>query len=292
MAKTKMELIKEIRAITDAPMIDCKRALEETNYDLEAAIQWLNDNILKKAAKKSGRIAAEGIVKYVENDMFAVVYELNSETDFVIQNEKFLKLASEIEEVLLSKKFTNENELSALVNKDGKSLMTLCEEATGVIGEKIALRRAIQVEKASLVTGYTHNNSKIAVLVTGEGKDANALRNVAMHVAAMNPKFATLDQVPAETVQALKDEFSADESLAKKPEKIQQMIINGKVDKELSEFVLEKQSFVMESSLTVSQYLEQHSTKILNFVRLELAEGIEKVETDFAAEVAAQMNKA
>ncbi|MDJ1646337.1 translation elongation factor Ts [Mycoplasma phocimorsus] len=292
MAKTKMELIKEIRAITDAPMIDCKRALEETNYDLEAAIQWLNDNILKKAAKKSGRIAAEGIVKYVENDMFAVVYELNSETDFVIQNEKFLKLASEIEEVLLSKKFTNENELSALVNKDGKSLMTLCEEATGVIGEKIALRRAIQVEKANLVTGYTHNNSKIAVLVTGEGKDANALRNVAMHVAAMNPKFATLDQVPAETVQALKDEFSADESLAKKPEKIQQMIINGKVDKELSEFVLEKQSFVMESSLTVSQYLEQHSTKILNFVRLELAEGIEKVETDFAAEVAAQMNKA
>ncbi|MDJ1645770.1 translation elongation factor Ts [Mycoplasma sp. M5725] len=292
MAKTKMELIKEIRAITDAPMIDCKRALEETNYDLEAAIQWLNDNILKKAAKKSGRIAAEGIVKYVENDMFAVVYELNSETDFVIQNEKFLKLASEIEEVLLSKKFTNENELSALVNKDGKSLMTLCEEATGVIGEKIALRRAIQVEKANLVTGYTHNNSKIAVLVTGEGKDANALRNVAMHVAAMNPKFATLDQVPAETVQALKDEFSADESLAEKPEKIQQMIINGKVDKELSEFVLEKQSFVMESSLTVSQYLEQHSTKILNFVRLELAEGIEKVETDFAAEVAAQMNKA
>lgn len=292
MAKTKMELIKEIRAITDAPMIDCKKALEETNYELEAAIQWLNDNILKKAAKKSGRIAAEGIVKYVENDQFAVVYELNSETDFVIQNEKFVKLAAEIEEVLLSRRFTNEEELSLLVNKDNKTLTTLCEEATGVIGEKIALRRAIQVEKTNLVTGYTHNNSKIAVFVTGEGKDANILRNVAMHIAAMNPKFATTAQVPAQTIQALKDEFSADESLAKKPEKIQQMIINGKIDKELSEFVLEKQPFVMESSLTVAQYLSQHSIKLLNFVRLELAEGIEKVETNFAAEVAAQMNKA
>ncbi|UUD37079.1 Elongation factor Ts [Mycoplasmopsis californica] len=292
MADNKLELIKKIREITDAPMLDCKKSLEESNWDLDKAIQWLNENKLKKAAKKSNRIAAEGIVKFVKNSKFAVLYELNSETDFVVQNQKFIELSKKIEEVLLANKFSNEAELLKLKTKDKKDLKLLCDEATGVIGEKIALRRAIQLPaNKGLVTGYTHNNNKIAVIVIGEGKDETVLRNVGMQIAAMNPQYALVSDVPKKEIKKLEDEFKKDPTLANKPAQIQQKIVDGKINKELSEFVLEKQDFVMESGMKVEQYLAQHNTKLISFVRYELAEGVEKQVTNFADEVAAQMKK-
>lgn len=288
----KIALIKEIRGITDAPMLDCRKALEESNWDLDAAIDWLNKNKLEKAAKKSNRIAAEGIVRYAENSKFAVLYELNSETDFVVQNDKFQALSKHIEDVLLNNAFNDTHELAAIKDSEGKDLATLSNEATGVIGEKITLRRAIQFSKESnLVAGYTHNNNRIAVAVYGTGSNATALRNVGMHIAAMNPRFALLSDVPATEVEEIRSKYASDPMLEKKPEAIRGKIVEGQVSKELAEFVLEAQPFVMESGMTVKEYLLQQGVQLVGFSRMELAEGIEKVETDFAAEVAAQMAK-
>ncbi|WP_027334390.1 translation elongation factor Ts [Mycoplasma elephantis] len=292
MADNKLELIKKIREITDAPMLDCKKSLEESGWDLDKAIQWLNENKLKKAAKKSTRIAAEGIVKFIKNNKYAVLYELNSETDFVVQNQKFIDLSKKIEELLLSNKFNNEEELEKIKTKDNKNIKLLCDEATGVIGEKIALRRAVQLPvNNKLVVGYTHNNNKIAVIVVGEGQNETILRNVGMQVAAMNPQYALVKDVPNEQIKKMETEFKKDPSLAKKPEKIQEKIIEGKINKELSEFVLEKQAFVMESGMSVEQYLKQNNTVLISFIRYELAEGVEKQVVNFADEVAAQMKK-
>lgn len=286
----KIALIKEIRAITDAPMLDCREALENSDWDLDKAITWLNQNKLQKAAKKSTRIAAEGIVKYAENSEFAILYELNSETDFVVKNDKFQTLAKEVEATLLANDFNSIEDLANVKTADGKPLLTLVDEATGVIGEKISLRRAVKFSKSNnLVAGYTHGNFRIAAAVIGQGNDATVLSNLAMHIAAMNPEFALAKDVPESRIKELVDKYSADELLAKKPEKIREQIVQGKVNKDLSDFVLEKQQFVMESGMTVEQYLKKNNTVLNSFVRMELAEGIEKAVVDFATEVKAQI---
>lgn len=286
----KIALIKEIRAITDAPMLDCREALENSDWDLDKAITWLNQNKLQKAAKKSTRIAAEGIVKYAENSEFAILYELNTETDFVVKNDKFQTLAKEVEATLLANDFNSIEDLANVKTADGKPLLTLVDEATGVIGEKISLRRAVKFSKSNnLVAGYTHGNFRIAAAVIGQGNDATVLSNLAMHIAAMNPEFALVKDVPESRIKELVDKYSADELLAKKPEKIREQIVQGKVNKDLSDFVLEKQQFVMESGMTVEQYLKNNNTVLNSFVRMELAEGIEKAVVDFATEVKAQI---
>lgn len=286
----KIALIKEIRTITDAPMLDCREALENSDWDLDKAITWLNQNKLQKAAKKSTRIAAEGIVKYAENSEFAILYELNSETDFVVKNDKFQTLAKEVEATLLANEFNSVEDLTNVKTVDGKPLLTLVDEATGVIGEKISLRRAVKFSKSNnLVAGYTHGNFRIAAAVIGQGNDATVLSNLAMHIAAMNPEFALVKDVPESRIKELVDKYSADELLAKKPEKIREQIVQGKVNKDLSDFVLEKQQFVMESGMTVEQYLKNNNTVLNSFVRMELAEGIEKAVVDFATEVKAQI---
>ncbi|UVD81494.1 translation elongation factor Ts [Mycoplasma iguanae] len=289
-----MALIKELRERTNAAMIDCKKALESSQWDIEKAIVWLQENGKAKAAKKAGRIAAEGLVNAMANDQAAVIYEVNSETDFVAQNQGFLDLVDEIGKTLLAHDFSNSEQALQLKNSAGKTLEELTIDATATIGEKISLRRAqrINLSDTQVAGSYKHSNGQIATLVLIEGKDAEAARGVAMHVAAMNPEYALVADVPTEKIASLRKEFLADPALAGKPEKIQQNIVEGKINKALAETVLELQDFVVDNAFKVNKFLESKNSKLVSIVRFEVGEGIEKVANDFASEVAAQVSEA
>ncbi|MGZ9413320.1 translation elongation factor Ts [Mycoplasma sp. 1012] len=293
-----MALIKELRERTDAPMVDCKKALEASSWSVEKAILWLQENGKAKAAKKAGRIAAEGLVSVATNGKAAVVFEVNSETDFVAQNKQFIDLVNKIGQVLLKGDFSSNEEATHLKDENGKTIEELCVDATATIGEKIAFRRAkkLSASESQRIGSYIHTNGRVASLVLINGENEEAAKNVSMHVAAMNPEYALVSQVPSSEVDKLTKEFTLeienDPKNSKKPENIKQMMINGKVEKELAKIVLELQEFVMDSSFKVKSYLDSKKSSLLEIVRFEVGEGIEKQETDFAAEVAAQVAEA
>ena len=281
--------IKELRDRTFAGFLDCKKALEASDWDMEKAIEWLKEKGAAKAAKKAGNIAAEGITNIVSNDSQFVIYELNSQTDFVVENKEFLEFADKIGAALLANEFNNIEEALNISTSDG-TVSDIVTQATAKIGEKIVLRRAIRINKeAGNAYGlYVHNNKRISsVMITKGGNDETA-RFVAMHVASMNPEFLDESQVPSETVKTLKDEIINSDSLQGKPDNIKEQISQGMLRKKLSELTLVDQEFVMEK-MPVKKYLSNVGATALTMIRFEVGEGIEKVETDFAAEVAAQM---
>src|SRR5690554_586461 len=285
------KLVKELREMTGAGMMDCKKALVETNGDLEAAVVWLRENGITKAQKKAGRVAAEGVCAFVVKGNKAVIYEVNSETDFVARNEVFQNLVSNIGEAIVNSDITNPEEaVNAKLGEETVQEMLVNGIAT--IGENLTLRRVNIVEKTDdqIFGTYSHNNGMIAVLTVLEGNNEEVAKDVCMHIAAMNPKYLDRSSVDAEYLEQER-QILVNETLNEgKPEHIVDKIVEGKVQKLLKGICLVDQEFVKDPDLTVGKYAEKHNSKIISFVRLEVGEEIEKKAEDFAAEVMAAVN--
>ncbi|WP_434329764.1 translation elongation factor Ts [Mycoplasma capricolum subsp. capricolum] len=289
------KLIKELREITQAGMMDCKKALEASDNNIDNAIVWLRENGLAKAAKKTDRVAAEGIVLAKENDQKIVILEVNSETDFVAKNEKFLSLVDEIANALLSSNVSSLEEGLQVKTNSGLTIEQSLISATATIGEKIALRRFELVNKTSGSSViYNHANKRVSTLLVFDNKlDSNDAYNVAMHVAAMAPKYINMDQIPDDFKNAemhiIKEQAKDDAKLQAKPANVLENILKGKLSKRLAEVSLLDQLFVIDESFKVGDFLKSKHVSLVKMIRYEVGEGIEKVVTNFADEVAAQL---
>jgi len=298
-------MVKELREMTGAGMMDCKKALNETNGDIDAAVEFLRKNGQAKAEKKAGRVAAEGMVKaVVVEDKTASLVEVNSETDFVAKNEEFQIFVDAV--------------AVQAVNSDAKDIDTFLDEAWGgdasktvkevlvekiaIIGENLNIRRFEKITTDGVVVSYIHGGGRIGVLVEAETDVINdeikaALRNVAMQVAAMYPKYVSRDEVSQEYIDHEKEilHAQAKQENPEKPDNIIEKMIVGRLNKVLKEVCLLDQSYVQDGDLTVAQYVDKigkengTTLSVKRFVRFETGEGIEKKEDDFAAEVAAQV---
>lgn len=286
------QMVKELREKTGAGMMDCKRALEETNGDIEKAIDFLREKGIAKAAKKADRIAAEGLCNFVIDGNTAFVYELNSETDFVSKNEQFLELLETISKILINSDATNTEEALALV-KDGKTVETLLADATATIGEKITLRRVSRITKedAQGFGAYKHLGGRIVTLVVTEKDDDVVAKDIAMHVAAQKPKYLDRSQVDQETLEHERHILTQQALQEGKPANIVDKMVVGRLNKYLQDICLVDQGFVKDPDQKVSDYLKTNKNNVVSFVRLEVGEGIEKRQEDFAAEVQAQLKK-
>lgn len=284
-------MVKELREQTGAGMLDCKKALTETNGNMEEAITWLREKGISKAAKKQTRIAAEGLATAKINGNDAVLVEVNSETDFVAKNPEFVSLVDGIANVILDKKPANMEEAMKL-ELDGTSIEEAIVNKTATIGEKLSFRRFELVEKNdNQVFGtYSHMGGKIVTLALLEGNDTEVAKDIAMQIAAMRPLYLDRESVPEERIQKEREiltEQAENEGLDsnKLP-----MIVNGRLNKFFEEVCLVDQGFVKENKMKVSKYVESKNMKILSFVRYEVGEGMEKKEENFADEVAKQIN--
>lgn len=286
------KLVKELRDKTGAGMMDCKKALTATEGDLDKAVDWLREKGIAKAAKKQSRIAAEGLCNVLVKDNEAVVYELNSETDFVAKNDNFANLLDMVGDTILNSKATNIEE-ALKVEKDGKTLEDILVEATAQIGEKISLRRVSRVVKSDdqVFGAYKHMGGKIVSLVVINGDSEDVARDVAMHVAAINPKYLNQDEISDEVIAHEKQVLTNEALNEGKPAKIVEKMVAGRLNKYLKEICLVNQPFVKDPDLTVEKFVKQHKSDIASFLRLEVGEGIEKRQDDFAEEVMAQVNK-
>lgn len=284
-------MVKELREQTGAGMLDCKKALTETNGNMEEAITWLREKGISKAAKKQTRIAAEGLATAKINGNDAVLVEVNSETDFVAKNPEFVSLVDGIANVILDKKPANMEEAMKL-ELDGTSIEEAIVNKTATIGEKLSFRRFELVEKTdNQVFGtYFHMGGKIVTLALLEGNDTEVAKDIAMQIASMRPLYLDRESVPEERIQKEREiltEQAENEGLDsnKLP-----MIVNGRLNKFFEEICLVDQGFVKENKMKVSKYVESKNMKILSFVRYEVGEGMEKKEENFADEVAKQIN--
>ena len=281
-------LVKELREKTGAGMMDCKKALEETNGNIDEAVDWLREKGISKAAKKASRIAAEGLCEVAVDGNNAYLFELNSETDFVAKNEKFTALLAQIGEICVKNNCKAAEEVLA---NGGEKLVV---DATATIGEKISLRRVELVTKNDNQSFgvYKHMGGKIATVCVVEGDDAELAKDLSMHVTATHPLYTSKADVPADYLEKethVQMELAKnDEKLAGKPEAALAKIIEGKVNKQLKEICLLDQPFVKDPGVTVEQHLANKHSAIVSFVRYEVGEGMEKRNDDFAAEVAAQ----
>lgn len=288
------QMVKELREKTGAGMLDCKKALEASNGVMEDAITWLREKGIAKAAKKEGRVAAEGLCNVVVKGNKAVLFELNSETDFVSKNQQFLNTLALVGEIIMDSNATTTEE-ALNVEKDGKSVATLLIEATSTIGEKISLRRVSVVNKKDdeVFGAYKHMGGRIVTLTVVKGADESVAKDVAMHAAAMSPKYLSQNDISAEEIEkekAIQTELAKnDPKNAGKPDAIIEKMISGRLMKGFKEVCLVDQPFVKNPDITVGKYVESQKGQIVQFIRLQVGEGIEKVSTDFAAEVAAQM---
>ncbi|WP_368791098.1 translation elongation factor Ts [Companilactobacillus farciminis] len=290
MSKITAAQVKELRDKTSVGMMDAKKALVAADGNMQEAIDKLREKGIAKAAKKSGNIAAEGLTHIEISGNKAAIIEVNSETDFVSSNDKFINLVNEIGKAVVANEPKTMDE--ALELKIGDQ--TINEAITGltaVIGEKISLRRFQVLDKTdSQVFGsYLHNGGLIGAIVTLEGADEATAKDVAMHVAAVNPEFMDRDQVPADRLEHEKAIFTEETKAEGKPEKIIPRIVEGRLNKFLSEISLADQEFVKDSDMTVQQFVESKNGKLVSFVRYEVGEGIEKKQEDFAEEVKNQM---
>ena len=285
--------VKELRELTGAGMMDCKKALTECEGDIKKAIDWLREKGIAKAAKKEGRIAAEGLAKILIEGNKAVVLEVNSETDFVAKNDRFLALLDEAAKTIFNSNAKTVEEALALPTAEG-TLNDSFIAAVAVIGEKITLRRFEIVEKSDdeLFGSYTHQGGRIVAVTVVKGTaDAQVAKNMAMQVASMNPTYVSRDEMPQEVVaherEVQEGIMANDASLANKPEKVKAGIIEGRVSKALQDMCLVDQEYFLDSNLKCGQYLKENNAEVVKFVKYIVGEGIEKKQDDFAAEVAA-----
>lgn len=290
--------VKELREKTGAGMMDCKKALEECEGNMDKAVDWLREKGIAKAAKKESRIAAEGLTEAVGNDNDAIIFEVNCETDFVTQNDSFKDLVKKLREALIFSDCTDYESAKQVKLANGKTVEETIVEATATIGEKISFRRFERLTKADdEVFGiYSHMGGKITSIVVLKGADRDIARDVAMQAAAMNPVAINRDLVSEEMIEhekeMIKSEIKNDPKNANKPEDVIDKMAIGKLNKFFKEVCLEEQDFIKDSSMNVKTYVQNAGGEIKAMVRFAVGEGIEKKEENFAEEVAAQINAA
>lgn len=274
--------------------MDCKKALVETGGDVDKAVDFLRERGLSKAANKASRIAAEGLANVAIEGNTALIYEVNSETDFVSQNDEFIKLVDEVGAILIKSNATNTEEALAVNNPQERlTVEQMLLNMTAKIGEKITLRRVQRVtKKDDEVFGlYKHQGGKIIALTVVKGNDQEVAKNIAMHVTASKPRFLDRASVDQETVEHEKQVLTQQALNEGKPANIVEKMVIGRLNKFFEEICLTDQAYVKDTDMKVKQYLKSVNSQVTFFLRLEVGEGIEKREEDFAAEVAAQMNK-
>jgi elongation factor Ts len=287
------EAVKTLRERTGAGMMECKKALVETNGDLDAAAEMMRKAGLAKADKKAGRVAAEGtVVTALSKDgRSAVIVEANCETDFVARQDDFQQFAAAVAEAALSAGVDNLEAALALPLADGVTVEETRRNMISRIGENITVRRVARLTAPTLIGGYIHG-IRIGVLVGLEGGDATLAHDLAMHVAASNPQYATPDQVPADQLDKEREILSAQAAQEGKPAEIIAKMVEGRIRKYLAEICLVGQPFVKDPDTTVEKLLKAAGARVTGFIRFEVGEGIEKKQENFADEVAAQVKAA
>ncbi|MCI2770553.1 translation elongation factor Ts [Staphylococcus warneri] len=286
------KLVKELREKTGAGMMDCKKALTETDGDMDKAIDYLREKGIAKAAKKADRIAAEGLVHVEINGNEAAIVEINSETDFVARNEGFQNLVKEIANQVLATKAESVEALMETKFEDGKTVDEKMKEAISTIGEKLSIRRfAVRTKSDNDAFGaYLHMGGRIGVLTVIEGtNDEAAAKDVAMHIAAINPKYVSSDQVSEDEINHEREVLKQQALNEGKPENIVEKMVEGRLRKYLQEICAVEQNFVKNPDETVEAFLKSKGGKLVDFVRYEVGEGMEKREENFADEVKGQM---
>ncbi|MEK5197946.1 translation elongation factor Ts [Staphylococcus sp. FSL H8-0121] len=286
------KLVKELREKTGAGMMDCKKALTETDGDMDKAIDYLREKGIAKAAKKADRIAAEGLVHVEINGNEAAIVEINSETDFVARNEGFQNLVKEIANQVLATKAESVDALMETKFEDGKTVDEKMKEAISTIGEKLSIRRfSVRTKTDNNAFGaYLHMGGRIGVLTVVEGTtDEEAAKDVAMHIAAINPKYVSSDQVSEDEISHEKEVLKQQALNEGKPENIVEKMVEGRLRKYLQEICAVDQNFVKNPDETVEAFLKSKGGKLVDFVRYEVGEGMEKREENFADEVKGQM---
>ena len=283
-------MVKELRERTGSGMMECKRNLKEANGDMDLAIENMRKSGLAKADKKAGRVAAEGMIgiKTSDDAKTVVMLEVNSETDFVVKSEDFTGFVNSVTEALLTNNVESNEQLSEMTLANGESVDTARRTLIAKVGENISVRRFVKYANVDGGTACYLHGGKIAVIVELAKNDSELGKDIAMHVAAVNPTCVSEDQVSEELIQKEKDIFTAQAlESGKKPEIVEKMI-TGRIKKFLSEVTLEGQAFIKDDKMTVAQLAKSKDNTIVRFTRFEVGEGIEKEELDFAEEVRAQ----
>ena len=283
-------LVKQLRERTGSGMMECKKALVETDGDIDAAAELMRKSGAAKADKKAGRVAADGAIKAIvtEDQKTAVILEINSETDFVAKDDNFQSFAGEVLQTLLQQKPASVAELSGLSLASGQTVEEARQALIGKVGENIQVRRFEIIESDQGIASYLHG-SRIGVLVDSSA-ESDMARDIAMHIAAVNPQFVDKSAVPAEFVEKEKGILIAQAQDSGKPPEIIEKMIQGRLNKFLAEITLIEQPFVKDPDQTVGKLLTSAGASISGFIRYEVGEGIEKKVEDFAAEVASQLN--
>ena len=282
--------VKNLRDMTGAGMMDCKKALVECNGDIDKAIDYLREKGISKAAKKQSRIAAEGLTNVFVDGNNAVILELNSETDFVAKNKDFQDLVQKIGETILSNGAKTLEEALALSTDEG-TIEELIVNATATIGEKLSLRRFEYVTKNDneVFGRYLHLGGKMSVLSVIEGGNDDVAKDISMQIVAMNPKYIDRDSVSTEEVEHEREVLKTQALEEGKKEEFVDKIIEGRLNKFFEEICLLEQVFVKNSDLKVKYYLKNNNSKVISFIRYEVGEGMEKRNDDFAQEVMSQI---
>ncbi|WP_420554448.1 translation elongation factor Ts [Neptuniibacter marinus] len=285
MAKISAAMVKDLRDRTGLGMMECKKALQGTDGDVDKAIEELRKASGMKAAKKAGRTAAEGVVlvKVADDNNYAVAVEVNSETDFAARDEGFLAFSNVVLDKAFASKETNVEALMAGELTDARDALVQ------KIGENIGVRRVFLVE-GGVVAAYVHSNNKIAAVVQLEGGNAETAKDIAMHVTAVNPQVVSKEDMPEDVVAKEKEIILAQPDMASKPAEIAEKMVVGRINKFLAENSLVEQAFVKNPELKVGQVAKDAGATVKSFTRVEVGEGIEVEDVDFAAEVAAQLN--
>lgn len=287
------QLVKELREKTGAGMMDCKKVLTETDGDMEKAIDLLRERGIAKAAKKSGRVAAEGLVEgYISADgKIGAIVEVNSETDFVAKNEEFKSFVADVARQVVEKNPATVEDLLAQesIAVAGKTVNEVLIEKIATIGENLNIRRFARFEAEGLVEKYIHGDGKIAVLVNMKKGTSEVAKDICMQIAAARAEFVTRDQVPADRVEKEKEILKAQTMNEGKPEAIAERIVEGRINKFYGEICLVEQEFVKNPDIKVEQLLKEKDSEIVEFARFEKGEGIEKKEENFAEEVMNQL---
>jgi elongation factor Ts len=288
------QMVKELREKTGAGMMDCKKALQETEGNMEQAIDFLREKGIAKAAKKGDRIAAEGLTSVKVEGNNAVILEVNSETDFVSKNEGFQTLVKELADHLLTNKPATVEEATAQTMSNGATVESHINSAIAKIGEKLSLRRfEVKTKTDNDAFGaYLHMGGRIGVLTVLEGTtDEETAKDVAMHIAALNPKYVSRDQVSQDEVERERQVLTGQALNEGKPENIVAKMVEGRLSKYFEDVCVNDQTFVKNPDLKVGKFVESKGGKIREFVRFEVGEGIEKREDNFAEEVMNQIKK-
>lgn len=286
-------MVKELRELTGAGMMDCKKALVACDGDQKKAVDWLREKGIAKAAKKEGRTAADGLSKVIVNGNKATIVELNSETDFVAKNDKFLALLDEVVKTIGAADPKSVEEALALKTAEGGTIEDAITQARAIIGEKISLRRFENVTKADdeIFGVYMHNGGTISAVCVLKGtQDPQVAKNMAMQVASMAPEYISAADLPAEVIEHERkiqtELMNNDPKNANKPEAIKAKIIEGKISKSLEDICLVDQVFFLEQDKKVGAWLKEQGAEVTKFVRYKVGEGIEKKEENYAEEVA------